>query len=328
MIDLSICIVNWNTGDLLAACVDSVLRTTHSSRFEVIVVDNASHDDSLDRLTSLVNGNPHIRVLRSQRNLGFAAGNNVALTASSGRYVVLLNPDTIVHDGAFDTAVAFLDAHPGCGAMGPRLLNADGTLQPSIGHFPTLAGMFWETTRLNRVFPRVKLFSSFKRFDMDYDHQQAVDQPSGACLFVRRSAIDGADGDLKAVGLLDERYFMYYEEVDWCYRIKRAGWQILYTPTIVVTHIGGQSSNQNLTVRIVENAASRLRYFQKHYAQRTFTQFALRAMMLVELLVRTLVLVTKTMLLRQRWEQARQILQRYAQVARLVLGLQKTKTTL
>jgi GT2 family glycosyltransferase len=284
--DLSICIVNWNTDELLTTCVRSVFETIQNVTVEVIVVDNASNDNSVQRCMAEHASDPRFNLLQLTDNLGFAGGNNRALQLATGRYILLLNPDTLVLPGALDSAVAFLDAYPECGVMGPRLLNRDGSAQPSVGNFPTLSGMFWEATRLRKLFPRIRLFSRFKRIDMDYNQMQVVDQPSGACLFVRRSVVE-------SVGPLDERYFMYYEEVDWCYRIKSAGWTIYYYPSISIIHLGGRSSSQNLDVRIVENALSKLRYFYKNHQDKSGVLLGIRAILAFESLMRMIIVLIR-----------------------------------
>lgn len=311
--DLSICIVNWNTGELLRDCVRSVIENTQIDEFEVIIVDNSSTDDSIELLEYLSTGDDRIRIIAMDRNVGFAAGNNVAITHASGRVVCLLNPDTLVTPGALDKAVWMLDAYQDLGILGPKLQNLDGSLQPSIGNFPTISGMFWEMTRLRKLFPNISLFSSFKRMDMDYSKMQAVEQPSGACLFVRRTAID-------QVGLLDARFFMYFEEVDWCYRFAGAGWRIVYTPDIEIVHLGGQSSSKNLDVRIVENSRSKIRFFQKHYAHRLPVLLALRIIVIAETTMKMAALILQ--LIRRPSSSARltPVATRYLQVISMALG--------
>ena len=312
--DLSICIVNWNTGDLLRDCIKSIIQNTHEISYEIIVVDNDSSDNSIELLKPFLAEVNHLRLIEAGRNLGFAGGNNVALDHASGEFIVLLNPDTLVTAGALDLAVKLLKENPAWGILGPKLLNGDGSLQPSIGQFPTLTGMFWEMTRLRKLFPRIRLFSSFKRYDMDYDKLQDVEQPSGACLFVRSAAIE-------RVGLLDLRYFMYYEEVDWCFRIHNAGWRIVYTPNIKVVHLGGQSSIKNLDVRIVEYARSLLRYFHKHYGSRPLYLVGLRLVVVLEMLLKLAVLAAGMLLhpkdFSARWSVAR----RHLHVLAMALGL-------
>jgi GT2 family glycosyltransferase len=154
--------------------------------------------------------------------------------------------------------VAFMDQHPEVAALGPQLLNADGSLQPSCSYFPSLVGLLIESVGLNRLFPRCSLFARWLMTDWAHDRSRAVDQPSGACLLLRRSSLD-------RVGVLDERFFVYLEEVDLCYRLARSGATIIYLPSAQVIHYGGQSSIQNLDVRVVARYRSLLLYFQKHF---------------------------------------------------------------
>ncbi len=317
MIDLSICIVNWNTGALLSRCVESILSNVRDISYEIFVIDNKSSDNSIEMCISRFAQDPHLRFLPQSANLGFAAGNNIALKQASGRYVVLLNPDTIVKPGSFETVVKFMDANPSCGVVGPKLLNEDGSIQRSVGNFPDLAAIFWEATRLRIVFPKVKMFSSFKRFDLDYDKLQEVDQPSGACLFVRREAI-------QQVGLLDEGYFMYYEDLDWCYRIKHAGWRIYYLPDAEVVHLGGQSSQLHLDVRIVENARSKLRYFEKHYSSRPLYRLLIRVIMASEALAK-IILCLGGLISSQKRELAKRSISKYLAVVGLTMRLPNNK---
>lgn len=310
--DVSICIVNWNTGDLLGKCIQSILEHTHRISYEVIVVDNQSTDHSMLLPRELAAQDERVIIVDAQANLGFAAGNNVAIRMARGRIVVLLNPDTEVTPSAIDKGVTLLEINPTCGVLGPKLLNPDGTLQPSIGNFPTVNGMFWELTRLRKIFPSVRLFSSFKRFDLDYSRMQAVEQPSGACLFIRREALDQA-------GIFDERYFMYYEEVDLCYRIHRAGWTILYTPEIEVIHYGGQSSGKNVDVRIVENSRSKLLYFAKNYSGQLGANLLVRLLVLLEVALKSSRLLLLSVMHKATPEQVNTLLPRYCKVAALVI---------
>jgi GT2 family glycosyltransferase len=313
--DLSVCIVNWNTGELLAQCVNSVIQSTHAIDYEIIVVDNASNDDSFMPIVAKAAVDKRITTVQLHENIGFAAGNNIAIAQSRGRYLVALNPDTLVTNGALDEGVRFLDSHLECGAMGPRLLNPDRSLQPSVGNFPTAWRMFWEATRLRKLFPGIALFSSFKRFDLDYSRLQEVDQPSGACLFLRKTAID-------EVGVFDERFFMYYEEVDLCYRIKKKGWRIFYNPNLSIVHFGGLSSQQNLDVRVVEYARSELRYFAKHAGRVTglgSQLWTVRLLMLLEFAMRSAGAYLLHLLGKEDAARAKILLKKYKEVLKLCL---------
>lgn len=241
--DLSVIIVNWNTRQLLLDCLRSLV-TSHL-QLEVFVVDNASSDNSV----AAVRANfPDVRVIENVVNRGFAAANNQAISQSRGRYVLLLNSDTVVLTGALERLVAFADAHPTVGVVGAQLLNGDGTLQPSWAAFPSLLSeLLGKNLRSRRPYAKIAGGMAY-----------AVDWVGGAALLTRRAAIEQA-------GLLDEHYFMYSEETDWCYRIKQCGWEICYLPTASVVHFGGQSSRQASLRMKTELYRSKLRFFEQHY---------------------------------------------------------------
>ncbi len=248
----------------------------------------------------------------SDTNLG-SAGFNVAIVHTYSRYVVIFNPDAYVFPGMLDAGVRFMDTHPNCGVMGPRLLNPDGTLQPSVGNAPTVTAMFWELTRLRLLFPKVPLFSALKRMDMDYDVQQQVEQPAGTCLFLRREA-------LEQVGLLDQRFFMYYEDVDWCLRFRKAGWEVWYVPSLKAVHYGGQSSIGNLNVRVVEKARSRIIFFEKHFGDRTGAMLAIRAMLFAEVALKSLRTLWRDAMRGKSSQASRELLNRYLEVMRIAVA--------
>lgn len=243
--DLSVIIVNWNTRQLLLDCLHSLAAAAPQHQLEVIVVDNASHDDSVAAVHTAF---PTVRVIENLANRGFAAANNQAIAQSRGRYVLLLNSDTVATPGALDDLVTFADAHPEVGVVGAQLLNADGTLQPSWAAFPSLRSeLLGKNLRVRRPYAEHTAGAAY-----------AVDWVGGAALLARRAAVAQA-------GLLDEHYFMYSEETDWCYRIKQCGWQICYLPTARVVHFGGQSSRQASLRMKTELYRSKLRFFEQHY---------------------------------------------------------------
>jgi N-acetylglucosaminyl-diphospho-decaprenol L-rhamnosyltransferase len=222
MIDLSIVVVAYNSEPLLHATLASLLRHTREINYELIVVDNSPPPGS----APLEQEFPQIRLIHSGRNAGFAAANNIGLKLSRGRYIALLNPDTLLHDNALARLVAWLDAHPDVGAVGPQLLQVDGQPQPySHGSAPT---------------PGYLLRRLWSHLRGRYLHQWAGSQPrgvdwvAGTCMLVRRRAIE-------AVGGLDERFFLYFEDVDWGWRLRRAGWRVVFLPDIAITHVGGGS---------------------------------------------------------------------------------------
>lgn len=258
--DLSIVIVSWNVQDLLQKCLLSIYpsgnhQPGHSFCIETIVVDNASADDSVEMVRQAF---PQVTLIANADNRGFTGGNNQGIVASRGRYVLLLNPDTKVLDDALARMVAHMDTHPDVGALGPMLLNPDGSVQSSRRRFPTPATAFVESTTLQSWFPRHRLLCDYYIQDKPDDAIAEVDWVTGACLLARREALD-------QVGLLDDGYFMYSEELDWCYRAKAAGWKVVYFPEAQVIHYGGQSSEQVKAFQIIRFNRSKIRYFRKYH---------------------------------------------------------------
>ncbi len=256
--ECSIVIVSWNVGDLLCACLRSLPAAAGSDlATEVIVVDNASTDGTPARVRAEF---PTVRLLAETRNHGYARGNNLGIAAARGRTVLLLNPDTEMRPGALIHLLAYLDAHPACGLVGPRLLNADGSSQSSRRRFPTPGTALIESTPLQAHFPDCPPLRRYYVRDRSDDVAQEVDWVTGACMLARRRA-------LAAVGGFDPGYFMYSEELDLCRRLQRAGWRIGYMPDAVVVHHGGQSSDQNVPERHVRFQRAKLRYFRRWHGR-------------------------------------------------------------
>ena len=248
---VSVIIVNWNTRQLLGQCLDTLCENMNGLDYDVWVVDNASSDDSVPFLRS---HHPWVHVVESDRNLGFAGANNLAMHLSSGRYMLLLNSDAFVTPDAVTSLIRCADADVQSGIVGACLLNPDGTFQASHTPFPSLGREWLILTGLGR-----KLFGEHypSRGPEDGIGRQRVDYVEGACLLVRRTAFE-------QVGGMDEGYFMYAEEVDWCFSMKAAGWQVWYEPAAKVTHIGGASSTGRRTRREADLYRSRIRFFRKH----------------------------------------------------------------
>jgi N-acetylglucosaminyl-diphospho-decaprenol L-rhamnosyltransferase len=256
VMDLSIVIVNWNVRELLRRCLLSVDKALPPDlATEVVVVDNASSDGSAEMVRREF---PAVRLVASDENLGYARGNNRGAAETSGSYLLILNPDTEVVGDALATLVHYLDAHPPVGAAGPQLHYADGTLQSSRRRFPTPATAFCESTLLHQWFPNNRAAQRYHLADRPADAPQAVDWLVGAALMIRREA-------WQQVGPLDESYFMYFEELDWCRRSRAAGWEIHYVPTAQVIHYEGKSSEQVLAARTIRFQRSKVRYFCKYY---------------------------------------------------------------
>ena len=250
-LDLSVIIVNWNTRDLLAQCIESVYRTVMGISFEIIVVDNASADGSADRVRERF---PQVQLLQNDENVGFARANNQAAVASKGRYLLLLNSDALLQAGAVQALLDLAKAQPHAGVAGAQLRNLDGSFQASHSPFPTL----WREILILSGLGRWLFGRQYPSHGPDENRgPQEVDYVEGACLLVRHEAY-------MAVGGLDEGYFMYAEDVDLCRTMCQQGWQVWYQPTAVVTHLGGGSSASRRPEREADLYASRVRFFRKH----------------------------------------------------------------
>jgi GT2 family glycosyltransferase len=197
-----------------------------------------------------------VRLIENSKNVGFAQANNQAIQQSAGCYVLLLNPDTEVQPGALETLVRFMDAHPQAGAAGARLLNPSGTLQPSCHPAPTLSRELWRLFHLDALWP----YACYPMAGWDLNTPREVDMVPGACLILSRDALD-------QVGLLDEDYFIYSEEVDLCYRLRRAGWRLYWLPQAVVIHYGGQSTRQMAAAMFLRLYQGKVLYFRKHHGR-------------------------------------------------------------
>jgi N-acetylglucosaminyl-diphospho-decaprenol L-rhamnosyltransferase len=255
-VDLSIIIVSWNVLDLLRACLRSIGEGRGGLEIEVIVVDSASEDGSSGMVRSEF---PMVSLIARKDNVGFPRGNNLGLAEAAGRYILLLNPDTEVIGDALTEMVQYMDAHTDVGAAGGQLLNPDGSIQSSRRRFPSLATGVFESTWLQPIAPR-RLLSRYYAEDIDDEDTADVDWLVGACLIVRRNVVD-------QVGYLDEAYFMYSEELDWCRRIKASGWRIVYLPEAKFIHHIGKSSEQAVTERHINFQRAKLRYFRKFHGR-------------------------------------------------------------
>jgi len=259
MLDLSICIVNWNVKDLLKACLGSIYTNTKDISFEVIVVDNNSSDESIRMIKSDF---PQVKLIENKTNAGFTKANNLAIKIAQGRNIMLLNPDTEVIDNALNRMVRFLDSRRDCGALGCKLLNTDGSLQRSCRTFPTLEVMLYSALFLNSLFPKSRLFGKYFMTWWDFNETREVDQPMGSALMIKKEILD-------KVGLFDENIFIWFDEVDLCYRIKKAGFKIFFTPEAQITHHLSQSFKQWKSVpQILKGTViwrkSRNYFFKKH----------------------------------------------------------------
>ncbi len=255
LVDCSVVIVNYRTEDALAECLASLATTTKGLAVEVIVVDNGR---SL-AAAGFRERSPDVRLLENAENVGFARAANQGIRLARGRHVLCLNPDTIVHEGAVAALVAYLDAHPGAGAVGARLLESDGSLQYSCRRFPGYFTIFFgRYAVLTRLCPGNVASRDYLYLDWDHRSVREVDWVSGACLMVRREVI-------ATVGAFDEGYFLFVEDMDWCRRIRDAGWSVVYVPDAVVTHHIGMSRGPVAPRVVWARHRGMLRYVRKHF---------------------------------------------------------------
>jgi N-acetylglucosaminyl-diphospho-decaprenol L-rhamnosyltransferase len=262
-VDLSIVIVSWNTRELLAECLEALERSNVGTferwSVETFVVDNASSDGSAAMVRERF---PWVRLIENPENVGFARANNQGIGCGTAPYILLLNADTQVHCGALEALVGFMEAHATAGAAGARLLNPDGSLQPSCHPMLSPGREFWRLLFLDHIYPR----ASYPMHRWDTDTPRRVEVIKGACLLLRRAALQDA-------GSLDESYFMYTEEVDLCYRLARAEWELWYVPQAQVTHCGEASSRQVAEAMYVQLYRSKVQFYRKFGGERRAAAF-------------------------------------------------------
>lgn len=232
--DLSVTICSWNTQDDLRACLASLWDVRDEAKFEVIVVDNNSEDGSPDIVERDF---PWVRLFRMEENLGFTGGQNYAMERRNGEHVLMLNSDTIVHEHAFSKLMAYVASHPDVGMLGPRLLNSDGSLQYSCRRFPNPVAALFRNTPIGRLFPKNRFTRDYLMQDWNHDSEREVDWVSGAALLATGECI-------RRIGLLDPEYFMFCEDVDWCWRCHESGLKVMYVPDAVITHAIGRSTDK------------------------------------------------------------------------------------
>lgn len=275
MLNLSVVIVNYNTGHLLADCLRSLLASQGSFTCQVTVVDNGSSDGS----TTLVRQKfPQVHPLENQGNMGYAYANNQGLKSRRARYYLLLNPDTILPTDALEKMLAFMEERPEAGIAGPKLVMADGRLDLACRRgFPTPQVSFYRMVGLSRLFPRSRRFARYNLTYLDPDQVTEVDSVVGAFMMIR-------DEVLRQIGYLDEEFFLYGEDLDFAYRAKEAGWKVYYNPEVTVLHYKRQSSQQNKERAHYEFYRAMHLFYRKHYA--STTPFWLHLLVLLGLILR------------------------------------------
>jgi GT2 family glycosyltransferase len=263
---LSICIVTLNASPYLQNCLKSITEHAGSLKLEIVVVDNGSTDNAQEMLAQEY---PEVVVITNQKNLGFSKANNQAIQAAkSEKYVLLLNPDTIVYESSLQNLFNFAEEHPQAGVIGPKVLNDDGSFQK---HCKRGEGRPWETfayfLKLSTLFPKVKLFSGYLQTHLDENLTHEVPAVSGCCMLIRRATLD-------TIGNLDEDLFAYQEDTEYCVRARKAGWKVFYTPAAQITHLGGKGGSRVQPYKaIYEWHRSYYIYYNKHLAKDYFFLF-------------------------------------------------------
>jgi len=272
--DISVVIVGWNARHYLELCLESLAEAPPRRSMEILLVDNASTDGSAEMTEARF---PHVKLIRSTENLGFAKGNNVAIRQCQGRYIALVNPDVIVLPGCLDGLADFLDQHPKAGNVGPRVFNPDMTQQSTCRRFPTLWNNFCSATALASKFTGSRFFAGEHMFFFPHDRTLAVDVLVGCFSMIRREAFE-------AVGLLDEDLFMYGDDVDWCRRCWNAGWEVVFFPGARAIHDRGKITAAYPVRFAVAQQRSVIHYWTKHHT--FFGVLGIRSIMLFHHLVR------------------------------------------
>jgi len=272
--DISVVIVAWNAKRYLELCLDSLEAAPPRRSLEVIVVDNASSDDTIETIETRY---PWVKLIKSPENLGFSRGNNVGIRQCQGRYIALVNPDVQVLPGCLDALADFLDQNPKVGNVGPRVLNPDMTLQSTCRRFPTLWNNFCSATGLATKFKDSRFFAGEHMFYFQHDRTLAVDILVGCFSMIRRETF-------RTVGLLDEGLFMYGDDVDWCRRAWKAGWKVVFYPGARAIHDRGKTTAPFPVRFAVAQQKSVLYYWSKHHG--FFGVFGIRSITLFHHLVR------------------------------------------
>lgn len=254
--DLSIVIVSYNTLELLRNCLNSIFNNTKDINFEVWVVDNQSKDGSADMVEKEF---PQVKLIKNNINGGFSQANNLALSQVKSRYSLILNPDTIVPEGTLKTCVEYMDIHEDIGCLGCKVVKPNGDLDRACKRgFPTPWNSLSYFLKLDKIFPNSKKFGGYNATYIHEDEESEIDCLVGAFMMVRKQTID-------KVGLLDDTFFMYGEDIDWCYRIKEAGWKNYYYPKVKIIHYKGESSKKQSTKMIGVFHKSMIIFYNKHY---------------------------------------------------------------
>ena len=276
MIDVSVIIPSWNAKKYLQGCVNSIIKETKHCSIEIIVVDNASTDGSPEMIQ---NQFPQLKLIRNSDNFGFAKACNIGMRQAEGNYFCILNSDVTIKEECIDNMFSYMEKHPEIGVLGPKILGSDGNVQRSCMGFPSLWNSLCRAFALDTIFPDTKLFSGMLMTYWPHDTIRSVDVINGCLWLVRSKAV-------QKVGLLDEDFFMYSEDKDWCKRFHESGWQVVFFPEAKAIHFGGVSSS-NAPIRFsIEYIKANLQYWEKH--TNFISRFFFKVIFLLHYIIRTI----------------------------------------
>ncbi|HKL17173.1 MAG TPA: glycosyltransferase family 2 protein [Patescibacteria group bacterium] len=258
-IKLSIIIVNWNVKPLVHRCIGSIFKNLKNINFEIIVIDNNSQDGSKDLLKKLNKERQRLKIILNNKNIGFAAANNMGLKKAEGEFILFLNPDTEVRPNSVKKMIKKLESNKDIGLIGPKMISVSGKTQSSVRKFPSVLSQAIIFLKLHHIFTKLPVLKNYFQSDFNYDKEAEVEQVMGAAMMTKKDI-------LKRVGYWDESYFLWFEDIDLCKKIKDAGWKVIYTPEAEVFHHGGESFDQVFSLkkqRIYNKSA--IYYFKKHF---------------------------------------------------------------
>jgi len=257
---LSIIIVNWNTKDFLKKCLDSILLCKKDFDYEIIIVDNSSTDQSQKIIENYKLKAENLKTILNEKNLGFAKAVNQGIKLSKGEYILILNPDTTLKEDTLEKIVDFMEKNQSCGILGGKILNPDGTIQLSVRKFPNLCSQVLILLKIHHFLLKIRCLRNYFALDFDYSKTQEVDQVMGSFFLIRSKVI-------KEIGLFDEKFFLWFEEVDFCKRAKNKGWKIYYYPQAEIFHQKAGSFSQVFPLKNQWRFnKSLLYYFKKHHS--------------------------------------------------------------
>ena len=264
-IDLSIIIVSWNTSQITCNCIQSIYDNKSRKNIEIIVIDNASIDNSVENIRKQF---ADVVIIENKDNKGFAYANNQGIDIARGNYILLVNSDTVILENCIDNSLAFANSHLNAGIIGCKAFNSDMTWQMNCFRFPSLTNELLILLRLNSIFPESKIFNRVRYGNREFDIKRKVEAIAGCFMLIKKEALD-------KVGKMDENFFMYAEEADWCYRFHKSGWQVYFTPDAEIIHLGGQSSKQVKPKMILQLRAGTLQFIKKHHSVPYYVTFCI-----------------------------------------------------